>query len=127
MGGGGIPAPGPSARSGHTDAMSRVTHLDDSLPEDVEAAAFVLSSRLRIGVLHELRRRPCTTTDLMRSLGVADRSTMTTNLRVLEEHGVLTGTPPRDSRPGRAITWQANPARITELTLALNRHITARR
>lgn len=107
--------------------MSGVTRLDVTLPQDVEAATSVLSSPLRSCVLHELSPGPITTTELMVGLGVADRTTMTTNLGDLEQHGVVTGSPFPRSRAGRTITWTGNPARITELTRRLNRHLTRRR
>lgn len=107
--------------------MPRVARVDDALPDDVEAAVQAVSSRLRIGVLHELARGPRTTTELMTALGVADRTTMTENLRDLETLGVLSGNPDFARRPGRTTTWTADRDQVAALAGALTRHLTSRR
>ena len=107
--------------------MSRVARFDVDLPADVQIAVRVLSSRLRVALLHELARGPRSTSQLIAALGLLDRNTLMENLRDLEEHGVVAGDPLPPLRPGRTTTWSIRGPRLADLTKALSKHVTPRR
>ncbi len=104
---------------GTLSGVSRVARVSVPPPADVTVASKAFGSPVRLAVLHELGGGPRTTRELMDTLGITDRTTMTENLRELEAFGVVTGSPGADARLGRSTTWTADQRRVAALAAAL--------
>lgn len=105
----------------HNAAVPRVTRPQKRAPVTVRAAISVFGSELRVQLIHYFLTTPGSSqADACRALGVAQRSA-SDNTNALVDTGVLIEVP---GRTQRAVRYEVDHARLTELKTALDRYLT---
>ena len=91
------------------------TYSDAPLPVELDALVGMGMNRVKLAIVVALTQHGGTlsTPDLVAALeGKVAGTTIVRNLHELEDHGYVTGDPPRDDRRRRLTRWTLNHAKL---------------